>query len=73
MKEILEKFDFKNDEVELMEEIYEKNWGYKISRNYSFLEQAYKKQDVTTQVQFAILRALTYQESKEGYLKLPNC
>lgn len=70
LKEILEKFDFKNDEVELMEEIYEKIGAIKSPEIIPFLEQAYKKQDVTTQVQFAILRALTYQESKEGYLKI---
>lgn len=70
LKEILEKFDFKNDEVELMEEIYEKIGAIKSPETIPFLEQAYKKQDVTTQVQFAILRALTYQESKEGYLKI---
>ena len=34
------------------------------------LTSIYKKENVNTVIQFAVLRALTFQESKEGYKKI---
>lgn len=70
LKVILENFDFKSDEQELVGNIYEKIGAIQSPEIIYFLEKAYKKETTTTQIQFAILRALTYQKSKEAYKKI---
>ena len=34
------------------------------------MENAYRKENVNTVIQFAVLRALTFQKSKEAYKKI---
>lgn len=70
LKEILANFNFKNDEQELVADIYEKIGSIKSSEIIPYLEQAYKKENVNTSIQFAVLRALTSQKTKEAYKKI---
>lgn len=70
LKEILENTEFHDDEMELVGEIYEKIGSIQSPDIIPYLETAYKKENVTTQNQFAVLKALTYQNSKEAYKKI---
>lgn len=70
IKDLIENFEFRKEEMEFKGDLYEKMGTLKSSEVIPFLEQAYKKQDVTTQTQFSILRALTFQKSKIAYKKI---
>jgi len=70
LKDLIENFDFRNDEMEFLSNLYEKIGTIKSPTTIAFLEQSYKKQDVSTLVQFSILKALAYQKNKEAYKKI---
>jgi len=67
VKEFLDGFEFKQDENETLVALYEKIGQIKDPAIIPYLEDIYKKEDVTTSIQFAILNALTNQKSKEAY------
>jgi uncharacterized protein YbaP (TraB family) len=67
VKEFLEGFEFKQDENETLVALYEKIGQIKDPVVIPYLENIYKKENVTTSIQFAILNALTNQKSKEAY------
>jgi uncharacterized protein YbaP (TraB family) len=67
VKEFLDGFEFKQDEIETLVALYEKIGQIKDPAIIPYLEEVYKKEDVTTSIQFAILNALTNQKSKEAY------
>lgn len=67
VKEFLDGFEFKQDENEALVALYEKIGQIKDPSIIPFLEEVYKKENVTTSIQFAILNALTNQKSKEAY------
>ena len=63
-------FNFNADETEVLGELYEKIGKIKSPQVIPFLESVYKKPNVNTVIQFSVLRALTFQESKEAYKKI---
>lgn len=67
VKEFLEGFEFQQDENEALVALYEKIGQIKDPAIIPYLEGIYKKENVTTSIQFAILNALTNQKSKEAY------
>jgi hypothetical protein len=67
VKEFLNGFEFKQDENETLVSLYEKIGRIKDPAIIPYLENIYKKEDVTTSIQFAILNALTNQKSKDAY------
>jgi uncharacterized protein YbaP (TraB family) len=67
VKEFLDGFEFKQDENEALVTLYEKIGQIKDPVIIPYLESVYKKENVTTSIQFAILSALTNQKSKEAY------
>lgn len=69
-KIFLNTFKFRDDETEVLGELYEKLGRIKTPEVIAYLENVYKKEDVNTVIQFAILRALTLQKSKEAYKKI---
>lgn len=70
IKNLLENFEFRKDEMDFKGELFESIGSLKSPEALPFLEQAYKKQDVSTQIQFSILRALALQKSKVAYKKI---
>ena len=70
IKNLLENFEFRKDEMDFKGELFESIGSLKYPEVLPFLEQAYKKQDVSTQTQFSILRALALQKSKIAYKKI---
>ena len=70
LKALIENFEFRKEETEFKGDLYEKIGALKSAEVIPFLEQAYKAQDVSTQTQFSILRALTFQKSKIAYKKI---
>lgn len=70
LMQFIDTFDFQNDETEALTALYEKIGEIKDKRVISFLEKKYKETDVNTTIQFAVLRALTSQKSKEAYKKI---
>ncbi len=70
LKALIENFEFRKEEMEFKGDLYESIGALKSTEVISFLEQAYKAQDVSTQTQFSILRALTFQKSKIAYKKI---
>ncbi len=70
IKNLLENFEFRKDEMDFKGELFESIGSLKSPEVLPFLEQAYKKQDVSTQTQFSILRALALQKSKIAYKKI---
>ena len=69
-KTFLNTFKFKDDETEILGELYEKLGQIKAPEVITYLENAYKKENTNTVIQFAVLRALTFQKSKEAYNKI---
>jgi len=69
-KMFLNTFKFRDDETEILGELYEKLGNIKAPEVISYLENAYRKENVNTVIQFAVLRALTFQKSKEAYKKI---
>lgn len=69
-KTFLNTFKFKDDETEILGELYEKLGQIKAPEVITYLENAYKKENTNTVIQFAVLRALTFQKSKEAYKKI---
>lgn len=67
VKEFLEGFEFAQDENEALVILYQKIGAIKDPAIIAYLENVYKKEDVTTSIQFAILNALTNQKSKTAY------
>ena len=67
VKEFLEGFEFKQDENETLVALYDKIGQIKDPAVIPYLENIYKKENVTTSIQFAVLNALTNQKSKEAY------
>ncbi|CAM3790026.1 TraB/GumN family protein [Flavobacterium cucumis] len=63
-------FKFREDETEILGALYEKLGQIKTPEVINYLENAYKKENSSTIIQFAILRALTHQKSKEAYKKI---
>ncbi|PHX62478.1 MAG: hypothetical protein CK517_00150 [Flavobacteriales bacterium] len=70
IKNLLENFEFRKDEMDFKGELFESIGSLKSPEALPFLEQAYKKLDVSTQIQFSILRALALQKSKAAYKKI---
>ena len=70
LKALIENFEFRKEEMEFKGDLYESIGALKATEVIPFLEQAYKAQDVSTQTQFSILRALTFQKSKVAYKKI---
>ncbi|WP_430399983.1 TraB/GumN family protein [Flavobacterium sp.] len=66
----LSNFKFNNDETEILGDLYEKLGRVKSPRVIPFLESVYKKPNVNTVLQLSVLRALTFQKSKEAYTKI---
>ena len=69
-KTFLNTFKFRDDETEILGELYEKLGRIKSPEVITYLENAYKKENTNTVIQFAVLRALTFQKSKEAYKKI---
>ncbi|MBE9575454.1 TraB/GumN family protein [Flavobacterium proteolyticum] len=69
-KTLLNTFKFRDDETEILGELYEKLGRIKSPEVISYLENAYKKEKTNTVIQFAVLRALAFQKSKEAYKKI---
>lgn len=67
VKEFLDGFEFEQDENEAIVALYEKIGRIKDPAIIPYLENIYKKESVTTSIQFAILNALTNQKSKDAY------
>lgn len=67
VKEFLEGFEFAQDENDALVALYEKIGRIKDPAIIPYLENVYRKEDVTTSIQFAILNALTNQKSKAAY------
>ncbi len=70
LKALIENFEFRKEELEFKGNLYEKMGTLKSAEVIPFLEQAYKAPDVSTQTQFSILRALTFQKNKIAYKKI---
>ncbi len=70
LKALLEDFDFRKEELEFKGNLYEKIGTLAVPEVIPFLEKAYKEKDITTSLQFSILRALTFQKSKIAYHKI---
>lgn len=70
LKSLIENFEFEKDEMEFLSDIYERIGTLKSPGVVSFLEQSYKKPNVSTQIQFSILRALALQKNKDAYKKI---
>ena len=70
LKTLIENFDFRKEEMEFLGDMYSRIGLIKSPAVIPFLEQAYKKPEVSTQIQFAILRGLTLQKNKEAYKKI---
>jgi uncharacterized protein YbaP (TraB family) len=70
IKNLLENFEFRKEEMDFKGDLFERIGALKSPEVLPFLEKAYKKQDVSTQTQFSILRALTLQKSKVAYKKI---
>lgn len=70
LKALLENFEFRKEELDFKGDLFESIGSLKSAEVIPFLEQAYKTQDVSTQTQFSILRALTFQKSKIAYKKI---
>ena len=66
----LSNFKFNNDETEILGDLYEKLGRVKSPKVIPFLESVYKKPNVNTVLQLSVLRALTFQKSKEAYKKI---
>jgi uncharacterized protein YbaP (TraB family) len=66
----LSNFKFNNDETEILGDLYEKLGRVKSPKVIPFLESVYKKPNVNTVLQLSVLRALTFQESKDAYKKI---
>ena len=65
-----ESFNFKADETDALTTLYEKIGSVKDEKVIPFLEKQYKKEGANTLIQFAVLKALTYQETEEAYEKI---
>lgn len=70
LKALIENFEFRKEEMDFKGNLYESIGALKSAEVIPFLEKAYKEQDVSTQTQFSILRALTFQKSKIAYKKI---
>lgn len=70
LEQFINTFSFKNEEMKSLTALYEKIGGLKDPHVIPFLEKQYKQENTNTIIQFAILRALTNQNSKEGYKKI---
>ncbi len=70
LKALIENFEFRKEEMDFKGDLFESIGSLKSAEVIPFLEQAYKAQDVSTQTQFSILRALTFQKSKMAYKKI---
>lgn len=67
VKEFLEGFEFAQDENDAIIALYQKIGQIKDPEIIPYLENIYKKENVTTSIQFAILNALTNQKNKDSY------
>ena len=70
LKNLIENFEFRKEEMEFKGDLYESIGALKALEVIPFLEKAYKEEGVSTQTQFSILRALTFQKSKMAYKKI---
>ena len=70
LKTFLNTFKFKDDETEVLGELYEKIGSIQSKKTIDYLEKIYKKETENTVIQFAVLRGLAAQKNKEGYLKI---
>lgn len=70
LKTFLNAFKFKEDETDFLGELYEKIGSIKSKNTIEYLERIYKKEGTNTVIQFAVLRGLAAQKSKDGYLKI---
>lgn len=69
-KTFLNTFKFREDETEILGKLYEKLGQIKAPEVITYLENAYKKENTNTVIQFAVLKALTFQKNKEAYKKI---
>ncbi len=70
IKTFINTFKFKEDETEILGDLYEKIGRIKAENTIEYLEKIYKKENQNTVIQFAVLRALANQKSKNGYQKI---
>lgn len=70
LEQFINTFEFKPEETDALRSLYEKIGELKDPRIVPFLEQQYKDTDSNTTVQFSVLRALSYQKSKNAYKKI---
>lgn len=70
IKTFINTFKFNDDETEILGDLYEKIGRIKSDNTIDYLEKVYKKENVNTVIQFAVLRALSSQKTKNGYLKI---
>ena len=70
LKTFLNAFKFRDDETEVLGELYEKIGSIQSKNTIDYLEKVYKKETENTVIQFAVLRGLAAQKNKEGYLKI---
>lgn len=70
MMNFIEEFDFSSEASQELYRLYGMISRFKDQSVIPFLEKQYKKEDVTTGEQFAILQALTGQSSKDAYKKI---
>lgn len=67
LEHFINTFKFEADETDALTTLYEKIGELKDNRVIPFLEKQYKQENTNTIIQFAVLRALTNQKSREGY------
>jgi uncharacterized protein YbaP (TraB family) len=70
IKNLINTRTFAVDEQEVLSNLYEKLGNLKSPEVSPFLVEAYKKPQVTTEIQFSILQALTSQKSELAYEKI---
>lgn len=70
IEELIDDLDFEDEELDALASIITKVGKIKDRKTIDFLVKNYLKDDVPPSIQFAILRALAMQKSKEAYQKI---
>src|SRR5690606_33099038 len=70
LEQFINTFSFKKEEMKSLTGLYEQIGELKEKQVIPFLEKQYRQENTNTLIQFAILRALSNQNSKEGYKKI---
>lgn len=70
LQEFINQFEFNADEIETLAALYEKIGHLKDPAVIRFLEQNYKRDNISTSLQLSILKGLAHQKSKKAYDKI---